>query len=260
MAKARDTDHRVHRITLALSSFPMTDKPKMTFVSSCRLSGRTLFILERFNTNLSGAEIVQEKNGPIPAFLSEENARAEIARRFPLPRVAVTDKSSFEELAGAMEDHYAKWFKFFYDLDAAGNGPGDPGPSGLSPKDALQVWELLFQVDEAPRPQRFDPMKMFAMYENIMKDPANRDGYELVLLGMKLSGIVVVSQEARKTPDWDMEFPDMGEIWPKTDYPRLGEIFRRGSKPSGVESPLPRPEVEDAHGSSPHYCPASFAL
>jgi len=142
----------------------MVDRPKITFVSSCRLNGRTLFLLERFRTNLSDPEVVQETNGSIPAFLSEQEARAEI-------------------------------------------------PGGFH---------------EAPRPQRFDPMKMFAMHENIMNDPDNRDFYELVLLGMKLSGTVIVSQEARKPPERNMEFPDMAELWPATDFPRLGGILLKG--------------------------------
>jgi hypothetical protein len=210
--------------------------PKMTFVSSCRLNGRTLFLLERFTTNLSDAEVVHEENGPIAAFLSEADARAEIARRFALPRVPITEKSSMEELAGAMEDQFAPRFKISYDLDAAREWARNPGPSGISPGDALQVWELLFQVGEAPRPQRFDPMKMYAMHENLLndRDPQHRDFYEIVLLGMKLSGIVLMAQEGRAPPDWDMSFPDLGEIWPATDYARLGRILADGI--SGFES------------------------
>src|SRR6185295_19918452 len=101
--RARDIHHTVHRITLlpevGIRQFVplMNEEPKMTFVSSCRLNGRTIFLLERFTTRWSDAEVVHEENGPIAAFLSDAEARQEIARRFPLPRVPVSDKSADEE-------------------------------------------------------------------------------------------------------------------------------------------------------------------
>jgi hypothetical protein len=59
----------------------------MSFVSSCLLNGTTLFFIERFSLNLSDAEVVMDEER-IPAFASADEARAEIARRFPLPRGA----------------------------------------------------------------------------------------------------------------------------------------------------------------------------
>lgn len=127
-----------------------------------------------------------------------------------------------------MEDEYAPFMKFAYDLDSAREWCRAPGPSGLAPDQALEVWELLWQVGEAPRPQRFDPMGMYAMQENISRDPGHRDRYEIVLLAMKLSGIVIMAQEGRKPPDWTMDFPDMADLWPKTDYGLLAGILEKG--------------------------------
>ena len=201
----------------------------MSFVASCRINGTTRFFIERFSTTFDEAEVVVDPDRRIPAFPSEEQARAEVARRFPLPRGApVSERSSVEELAAAMEDEYSQKMKLFYDLDAARDWCRAPGPSGIGPGDALQVWELLWQVGEAPRPQRLDPMYLVAMHENILRDPAHRADYELVLLGMKLSGIVILAQETGQPPDWGMEFPEMAEMWPATDYPRLASILEKG--------------------------------
>jgi hypothetical protein len=205
------------------------DDPKMTFVASCRLNDATLFFFERFALNFADAEVVVDENGRIPVFPSEEIARAELARRFPLPRgTPLTERSSVEELAAAMEDEYSAHMKPSYDLDAARTWAQAPGPSGLTPSQALEVWELCWQVGEAPRPQRFDPMGMYAMLENMMRDQGQRDFYETVLLGMKLSGIVILAQEGRAPPDWEAEFPDLAELWPKTDYARLAGILEQG--------------------------------
>ena len=201
----------------------------MSFVASCRLNGQTLFFIERFSTNFSEAEVVVDADRRIPAFPSEQEARHEIARRFPLPRgTPLTEHSSMEEAAAVMEDEFSSKIKLFYDLDAASTWCKAPGPEGISPADALSIWELLWQVEEAPRPHRFDPMYMYAMHENIMRDPGNRDYYELVLLGMKLSGIVITAQEGRAPAEWSMTFPEMAELWPETDYPRLAGIIGTG--------------------------------
>lgn len=200
-------------------------------MASCRLNGTTLFFIERFSTNFSDAEVAMNAHGRIPAFQTEPDARAEIARRFPLPRGnPITDTSSMAELAAAMEDMYAPAFKLSYDLDVARAWARAPGPSGITPAEALDVWELCWQVGEAPRPQRFDPMGMYAMHENILRDPQNRDAYELVLLGMRLSGIVIMAQrnEPPAPVTWEMVDPDLAEFWPKMDYARLAGILEHG--------------------------------
>ena len=203
--------------------------PKLCFVSTCRLNGATLFFLERFSPTFDEAEVVMDDTGRIPVFSSEALASAEIARRFPLPRGAtLTADSSEAELAAALEDQYSKLIKLSYDLDAVREWTKAPGPAGITPTQALKAWELCWQVGEAPRPQRFDPMGMYAMHENIMRDPRHRDAYELVLLGMKLSGLVIMAQEARIDPEWHLEIPEMGELWPKTDYARLAGILEKG--------------------------------
>ncbi len=201
----------------------------MTFVASCRLNGTTLFFLERISLNFTDAVIVLEKNGHLPTFASEDAARAEIARRFPLPRgEPLTEQSSMERVAAAMEDDYRAKIQLRYDLDAAREWARTPGPTGLTPAQALEVWELCFQTGDAPLPHRIDPMSMVALQENIRRDPQHRDAYEVALLGMKLSGIVLMSREAGGPPDWDAAFPEMDDFWPPTDYARLAEILRKG--------------------------------
>lgn len=207
----------------------MSVGPKMSFVSSCRLNGTTLFFIERFATNFDDAEVAMDEDGRIPAFPTNEATLAEIARRFPLPRGnEITDKSSWEELSAAMEDNYGKFLKLSYDLDAARDWARAPGPSGITPEQALDVWQLCWQVGEAPRPQRFDPMGMYALHENILRQPEHRAHYELLLLGMKLSGLVIMAREARRPPVWELDIPEMAELWPQTDYPRLGAILEQG--------------------------------
>lgn len=171
------------------------------------------------------------QDGRIPAFRSEAEARAEIARRFPLPRGnPITDHSSMEELAGAMEDNYSKMLTFSYDLDAARAWTKAPGPVGLTPRDALDIWGLCWQVDEAPPPQRFDPMGMYAIHENMQRnrDPAAREWYETLLLGMKLTGIVTQSDRRGQPSTWELGVPEMAELWPPTDYVRLATILEKG--------------------------------
>ena len=209
----------------------MRDGPKMSFVASCRLHGTTRFFIERFSLTFDDAEVVMEADGRIPVFPTEAAARAEIGRRFPLPRGGpITESSSIEHLAGAMEDDYASKLKLFYDLDAARGWTKAPGPSGITPELALTVWELCWQVGDAPRPQRFDPMGMVGIHENMRREPAGerRDAYDVVLLGMKLSGIVHLAQEAGKPSEWGMEMPEMAELWPKTDFARLAGILDKG--------------------------------
>src|SRR5688572_21846318 len=150
----------------------MSDEPKMSFVASCRLNGTTLFFIERLTPNFDDSEVVVEADGRIPAFGSEAQARAAIERR-------LTEQSSIEEITAAMEDQYSGKIKLTYDLDAAREWARSPGPRGLTPEQALDVWELCWQVGEAPRAQRIDPMGMVAIYENIQRDPQNRDGYEI---------------------------------------------------------------------------------
>jgi hypothetical protein len=221
----------------------MNDDPKMSFVASCRLNGRTLFFIERFTPNFDAAEVFVEADGHIPAFVSEADARAAIERRFPLPRGhALTEQSSIAEITAAMEDEYSGKFKLAYDLDAAREWATAPGPQGLTPEQALDVWELCWQVGEAPRPQRLDPMGMVAIYENIQRDPANRDGYEIVLLGMKLSGLVIMANRNERQPaTWDLEVPEMAEFWPPTDFARLGGILTKGVE--GFAGRLTRPPL-----------------
>src|SRR5688572_27683725 len=203
-------------------------EPKMSFVASCRLDGTTLFFIERFSTNFSESEVAMD-DGRIPAWPSEEAARAELARRFPLPRgKPLTDHSTMAEVAAVMDDQFAPKVTLSYDLDAVQAWVRSPGPSGLTPEQALSVWELCWQVGEAPLPQRLDPMGMYAMQENIMRDPAHRDMYEIVLLGMKLSGLVIMAQEARRASSWELEIPDLSEFWPKTDFARLAGILANG--------------------------------
>ena len=204
-------------------------EPKMSFVASCRLHGTTLFFIERFSMTFDDSELVMDEGGRIPVFSSDAAARAAIARRFPLPRGAtLTEQSSIEELAAAMEDDYGKKIKLAYDLDAARQWAQAPGPAGITPAQALEVWELCFQVGDAPLPQRIDPMYMVALHENIARDPQHRDAYEVALLGMKLSGIVHLSREQGRPLDWDAPFPAMDELWPPTDYPRLARILEEG--------------------------------
>jgi len=201
----------------------------MSFVASCRLNGRTLFFIERITMNFDDAEVVLEESGEIPTFSSEADALAEIARRFPLRRTAqLTEDSSEEELAAAMEDNYAKHIKLAYDLDAVRAWAQSPGPQGITPDKALDAWELCWQVGEAPRPQRFDPMGMYAIHENMMREPERREAYEILMLGMKLSGIVLMAREGRKPADWKYDWPEMAEFWPETDYGRLSEILKQG--------------------------------
>lgn len=200
----------------------------MSFVASCLLNGTTLFFIERFATNFDDAEVAMDE-GRIRVFPSREAARAEIGRRFPLPRgTALSDDSTMAELAAALEDRFEPHMKLSYDLDAARAWSKAPGPSGITPDQALNVWELCWQVGEAPRPQRFDPMGMYAMYENIMRDPARRDDYELVLLGMKLSGLVIMAQERQRPATWELQVPEMAELWPPIDFTRLGAILDTG--------------------------------
>jgi hypothetical protein len=201
----------------------------MSFVASCRLNGTTLYFIERCATDLADAEVAMDENGRIPAFPSEDEARAEIARRFPLPRAAqLTDSSSADELAGAMEDNYARFMDLSYDLDAAREWAKAPGPSGISPELAVDVWELCSHVGEAPPLQRFDPMGMGAIYENMMRYPERRDEYELLLLGMKLSGSVSVALRTGRPAIWQLDMPDLAEPLPKTDYARLATILETG--------------------------------
>src|SRR5688572_21993422 len=116
--------------------------PKITFVASCRLNGTTLFFLERMATNFDDAEVVVEEDRRIPVFTSDELARAEIARRFPLPRgTPVTERSSMAELAAAMEDQYAPMMKLSYDLDVALAWCRAPSRSEqFTPGQALAIW------------------------------------------------------------------------------------------------------------------------
>lgn len=207
----------------------MNPEPKISFVASCRLNGTTLFFIERFAPNFDDAEIAVDAEGRIPAFPSEQEARAEIARRFPLPRGRpLSNESSMAEIAAAMEDQYAGVLKLSYDLDAVRAWAKAPGPAGITPDLALKVWELCAQVGDAPPVQRLDPMYLPAMHENIVKYPDRRAHYELLLLGMKVSGLVILAQESRQPPRWDLEWPEMAEIWPKTDYARLGDILGKG--------------------------------
>jgi hypothetical protein len=215
-------------------------EPKMSLVASCRLSGTTLFFIERFTPNFDEAEVFVEADGRIPAFVSEADARAAIEQRFPLPRgKELTEQSSIEEITAAMDDQYSGKFKLAYDLDAAREWAKSPGPQGLTPEQALDVWELCWQVGEAPRAQRIDPMGMVAIYENIQRDPKNRDSYELMLLGMKLSGLVIMARDGRKPATWDLEMPEMAEFWPPTDFTRLAAILEKAV--SGFERRLKAP-------------------
>jgi hypothetical protein len=205
------------------------DDPKMSFVSSCRLNHTTLFFIERFTPNFADSEVALDQDGRILTYASDVEARAAIAGRFSLPRgQPLTEQSSEEEIAAALEDTYAKHVTLSYDLDAVRHWATAPGPSGITPEDALGVWELCWQVGEAPQPQRFDPMGMYAMYENIGRDPERRDAYELVLLGMKLTGIVIMGQKKRPPTDGKIDWPEMAEMWRQADYTRLGAILAKG--------------------------------
>ena len=233
-----ETDTRVPE---ELACTPVHPDPKMSFVASCRLNGTTHFFIERFTPNFDDSEIVVEADGRIPAFASEAAARAAIAQRFPLPRgKELTEQSSIEEITAAMEDQYSGKIKLTYDLDAAREWAKAPGPHGLTPEQALDVWELCWQVGEAPRPQRIDPMGMVAIYENIQRDPQHREGYETMLLGMKLSGLVIMANRKERQPaTWDLEIPEMTEFWPPTDFARLGVILEKAV--AGFERRLQTP-------------------
>ena len=134
-----------------------------------------------------------------------------------------------DEIAAAMEDNYSQHIQLSYDLDAVRQWAQAPGPSdAITPAQAVMAWELCWQVGTAPVVQQFDPMGMYALFENMQREPDRRDAYEILLLGMKLTGIVRMAREARQDPRWDLEVKDLGEFWPKTDYERLGTILVNG--------------------------------
>jgi hypothetical protein len=209
----------------------MRTDPMMSFVSSCRLDGETLYFIERCTANFQDSAVGMDAEGRIPAFLSEAEARAEIARRYPLPRgKPLSDESSMEEITASMEDQFGTFMNLTYDLDAAREWVKAPGPQGITPLQALGVWELCWQVGDAPRVQRFDPMGMYATHENMRRDsdPAHREHYELIMLGMKLSGIVSMAREGQADPTWDLYVGERNPLWPDTDFVRLAAVLEKG--------------------------------
>lgn len=194
-------------------------EPMMSFVSSLRLDGRDLHLIERCTTDFSDSTVAMDADGRIPAFGSRDEARAEITRRFPLPRgKPLSDASTIEEVTAAMEDQFASKLTLSYDFDVARAWVKAPGARGITPTQALAVWELCWQVGEAPRIQRFDPMGMYATVENMQRDASHRDHYELILLGMKLTGIVTMAREGQAEPEWSLD----------VDFSRLASILEAG--------------------------------
>jgi hypothetical protein len=49
-----------------------------------------------------------------------------------------------------------------------------------------------------------------------------------MLLGMKLSGLVIMANRKERQATWDLEIPEMTEFWPPTDFARLGAILASG--------------------------------
>jgi hypothetical protein len=140
----------------------------------------------------------------------------------------VNEDVSPEELTTMMEDSYGELPPTLYDLDAVMAWCANPGRAGLDPFALLHAWSLLGTANAAPYPAPFDPMGMYGLHENMRSDPANREWYETILLGMKLSGIVRDAERRGGGDAAGAEWPPGEEFWTADDFPKLAVLLKNG--------------------------------
>jgi hypothetical protein len=203
---------------------PDTNEPAATLVVSLTFDGTQRFILAQAGVHEGPLTVVADSAGLIPAFDSERDARAYVARVFPLD---TANADSYDAGVAAYAELLARSGPTPVDLDRALRWTEHPASRDVGPVALAMVWELLAAADAALPMGPVDPMSVAAFRDDTGSPEAAEAAAEVLTLGMTLSDIVGEAQ--RKGDEIDPPWPPgIAEIWSDAENALLARVLRTG--------------------------------
>ena len=201
---------------------PDSDEAAMTLVVSLKQGGAERFILAQTGMGDGPLSVVSDSAGLIPVFASEAEARAYIARYFPLDTSGAHESDS---IVAAYAEMLGKNGPIRMDFDAALAWSDDPAKRSAGPMTLAGTWELLSAADAAPPMAAYDPMYLPFVMEEVERGGADSLHSQLRLVGMLLNALLSEGRRGGAEDSWPAQ---LDSIWTSRQDELLARILRTG--------------------------------